>query len=131
MMGIFMIRLGIHRGPLFRLEEHRKFRRKKCLVSLIWPTSGIDSPRALPGGMRYRVEFFYVSVLPDIEGNLSDGKHRKTLRGADLHLDNAPAHNAKRSGQEIGRTKTTTVMHPAYSPDTAPSDLFLFGYLKG
>jgi hypothetical protein len=55
----------------------------------------------------------------------------KTLRGIDLHLDNAPAPNAKWSQQEIARTKATMVVRPAYSPDTAPSDFFLFAYLKG
>jgi hypothetical protein len=27
--------------------------------------------------------------------------------------------------------KVTRVMHPVYSPDAAPCDFFLFGYLKG
>jgi hypothetical protein len=71
------------------------------------------------------------AVLPDIERNLFDGKCRKTLRGAYLPLDNARAHNAKRSRQEIARTKAPRAVHPAYSCDAAPSDFFLFGRLKG
>jgi histone-lysine N-methyltransferase SETMAR len=81
--------------------------------------------------VRYDAEFFCASVLPDIERNLCDGKHRKTLRGVYLHLDNVPAHNTKRSRQEIAGTKTSRVVHPAYSPDVAPSDFFLLGHLKG
>jgi hypothetical protein len=77
--------------------------------------------------MRYDAEFFYVSVLTDLERNICDGKRRKTLRGFSLHLENAPARNAKRSRQQMSRTKTTWVVHPAYSPDAAPSDFFLFG----
>jgi hypothetical protein len=92
---------------------------------------GIPSLLGSPAGMQYDAEFFCASVLPDIERNLCDGKHRKTLRGVYLHLDNAPAHNAKRSRQAIARTKTTRIVHPDYSPDTAPSDFFLFVYLKG
>jgi hypothetical protein len=91
-----LIRFGLRRRPLFGLEKHRKFR-PKCLISVIWSTSGILSLLALPAGMQYDAEFFCLSVLPDIERNLCDGKHRKMLRGAYLHLDNAPAHNAKRS----------------------------------
>jgi hypothetical protein len=58
-------------------------------------------------------------------------KRRKKFRGVDLHLDNAPAHNAKRLWQAIARTKATRVVHPGYSPDDAPSNFILFGYLKG
>jgi hypothetical protein len=62
--------------------------------------------------------------LPDIEKNLCKGKRRKTLPGVSVHLDNAPVHNAKRSRQEIARIKPTRVVHPAYSPDAAPSNFF-------
>jgi hypothetical protein len=101
------------------------------LVSTIWSTSGIHSLLALPAGMRYDAEFFYASVLPDIERNLYDGKPGKTLRGVYLHLETAPAHNAKPSRQEITRTKAIKVVHPAYFRDAAPSDFFLFGCLNG
>jgi hypothetical protein len=67
----------------------------------------------LTAGMRYDAEFFCASVLPAIERNLCDGKRRKTLRGVYLYLDNAHAHNAKGSPQEIARTKTTRVVPPA------------------
>jgi hypothetical protein len=109
----------------------QKIQTKKRLVSIIWSTSGIQILLALTAGMRHNTELFYVSVLLDIERNLCDGKRRKTVRGIYLHLDNAPTHNTKRSRQEIGRTKATRVVHPAYSPGTAPSDFFLFGYMKG
>ena len=43
-----------------------------------------------------------------------------------LHHDNAPAHTAL-SVREFLATKQITVLeHPAYSPDLAPSDFFLF-----
>jgi hypothetical protein len=104
---------------------------QKVPLSIIWSTSGVHSLVALPTGVRNDAEFFCASVLPDIERNLCDGKHRKTVRGVYLHLGNAPVHNAKRSRQENARTKASRVVHPAYSPDIAPSDFFLFGHLKG
>jgi hypothetical protein len=81
--------------------------------------------------MWYDSEFFCASVPPDIERNLCDGKSTKTLRGVHLHLDNAPAHNAKWSRQEAARIKATRVADPAYSADAAPSYIFLFDFLKG
>jgi hypothetical protein len=86
---------------------------------------------ALPDGVRYDEEFFCASILPDIERNLCDGKHSKTLRGVYFHRDNASAHNARRPQQEIAQTNASRVVHPTYSPDVGPSDFFLFGHLEG
>jgi hypothetical protein len=47
-----------------------------------------------------------------------------------LHLDNAPAHNSRLSSEEIESVKAQRVLHPLYRQDLAPSDFFLFGYLK-
>ena len=47
-----------------------------------------------------------------------------------LHHDNAPAQTAL-SVREFLATKQITVLeHPAYSPDLAPSDFFLFPKIK-
>jgi hypothetical protein len=47
-----------------------------------------------------------------------------------LHYDNAPAHKAL-SVREIFATKQISVLeHPAYSPDLAHSDIFLFPNIK-
>ena len=47
-----------------------------------------------------------------------------------LHHDNAPAHTAL-SVREFLATKQIAVLeHPAYSPDLAPSDFFLFPKIK-
>jgi hypothetical protein len=93
--------------------------------------SGIHNLLVLPAGMRDDAEFFCAFVLPGIERNLCDGKRRKTLRGVDLHLDDPPAHNVKRSRQEIARTKPTRFVHPAYYLGITSSGFFLFGDLKG
>jgi hypothetical protein len=96
-----------------------------------WLTSGIDSLLALSAGMWYDTTFFCASVLPDIKRNLCDGKGKKTLRGVYTYLDHALAHNAEWPRQEIARIKGIRLVYPAYSPDAAPIDFFLFSYLKG
>jgi hypothetical protein len=101
------------------------------LVSIIWLTSGIHSLLPLPAGIPYDAQFFRASVLLDIERNLCDGKRRKTLRDIYRRLEIAPTHNAKGLRQEIARIKATRVVYLAYSHDAAPSDFFLFSYLKG
>jgi hypothetical protein len=75
--------------------------------------------------VRYNTNPFCASVFSDVEQNLCDGKRGKMLRGIHVHLDDAPAHKAKRSQREITQTKADRTAHPAYSPDGAPGDFFL------
>jgi hypothetical protein len=96
---------------------------KVLLVSIIWSMSVIHSLPALFAGVWYDAEFFYPSILPDLEKKLCEGTRRKARRGSYLHPDNARAHNAKWSGQERARTKAMNfsirpvrqILHPATS----------------
>jgi histone-lysine N-methyltransferase SETMAR len=48
-----------------------------------------------------------------------------------VHMDNAPAHKAKTTKKAFEETPNMKEMpQPPYSPDIAPCDFFLFGYLK-
>jgi hypothetical protein len=47
-----------------------------------------------------------------------------------LHLDNAPDRDSRLSSEKIESAKAQRVRHLHYDPDRAPSDFFLFGYMK-
>ena len=47
-----------------------------------------------------------------------------------LHHDNAPAHTALSVREFLATKQITMLEHPAYSPDLAPSDFFLFPKIK-
>jgi len=47
-----------------------------------------------------------------------------------LHHDNAPAHTALSVRKFLATKQITVLEHPAYSPDLAPSDFFLFPKIK-
>jgi len=47
-----------------------------------------------------------------------------------LHHDNAPAHTALFVKECLATKQITVLEHPAYSPDLAPSDVFLFPKIK-
>jgi hypothetical protein len=125
-----IIRLGLYQGRLFPVEKHRRFRPERhgfhYLVYVRHPQF-----LALLAKMRYDADFSCAFVLSDIESNLCDGKRPKTLRGVYLHLDNAPAYNAKKSRQAVARSKTTSAVHLAYPLGAAPCDFAFFGYLEG
>ena len=47
-----------------------------------------------------------------------------------LHHDNAPAHTALSVRVFLATKQITVLEHPAYSPDLAPSEFFLFPKIK-
>jgi hypothetical protein len=47
-----------------------------------------------------------------------------------MHIDNAKPHNYVLSLQKTKELGFTRLVQPHYSPDLAPCDFFLFGYLK-
>jgi histone-lysine N-methyltransferase SETMAR len=51
-------------------------------------------------------------------------------RRLQLHLDNCRVHFSEAAEQFITENHIGRVPHPPYSPDLAPSDFWLFGYLK-
>jgi histone-lysine N-methyltransferase SETMAR len=54
------------------------------------------------------------------------GNERKLL----VHDDNARPHTAKLSAQYFAENRMKSAPHRPYSPDLAPSDFYLFGYVK-
>jgi hypothetical protein len=47
-----------------------------------------------------------------------------------LRFDNAPSHKSKMTKTFLKEAGISTLSAPPYSPDLAPSDFFLFGFLK-
>ena len=47
-----------------------------------------------------------------------------------MHQDNARVHTCKVAMHAVERNGYELIPHPAYSPDLAPSDFFLFSNLK-
>jgi histone-lysine N-methyltransferase SETMAR len=108
----------------------QKIDTEKCLISILWSVNGIHSLLDIPKGMTYNTAFLCDTVIPSLIADITSRGRRKTLKGFMVHMDNAPAHNSRRSQERIEATKAKRLPHPAYSPDLAPSDFFLFGYLK-
>jgi hypothetical protein len=80
--------------------------------------------------MKYNSSFFCDVVLPGLIQNTSSSSRGKTLKLFFIHFDNASPHNSKQSQECIQASKAKRLPHPVYRPDLAPSDFFLFGYLK-
>jgi hypothetical protein len=107
-----------------------KIETEKRIISAIWSSSGIHSPPALNKGMKYNSQYFYQHVIPDIQQTICSSIRSKTLKDIVLHLGNSPTHNSRLSSENIEFSAVQRVPHPFDGPDLAPSEFFLFGYLK-
>jgi hypothetical protein len=115
-----------------RLPEpiRRKIDAEKCLISVLWSVNGIHHLIDVPPGMKHNSSFFCDVVMPGLIQNMTFSSRRRTLKLFFIHLDNARPHNSKQSQECIQASKAKRLPHPVYGPGLAPSDFFLFGYLK-
>jgi hypothetical protein len=102
----------------------------KPLILIIWSVNGMHNPLDVPKGTTYNTTFFYNVVISDLLENIYAGGRRRTLKRVIMHLDNARPHNSRKSNECLTEFRARRVPHPAYSPDRAPSDFFLFGTVK-
>jgi histone-lysine N-methyltransferase SETMAR len=100
------------------------------MLSVYFPRWGFISIEFLPQGQNYNSQFFIETVLLSIELKLAERRSRLRATGAHLHMDNAKPHRSKKSIERADEMEFVFVPHPPYSPDIAPSNFFLFGYLK-
>jgi hypothetical protein len=111
-------------------RTRQKIDTEKYLISILWSVDGIHSLVDVPKGASYNSAFFCSAVVPSLVAELTSGTRRKTLKGFIIHLDNARPHNSESSRNCIQSARAERLPHPLYKPGLAPSDFFLFGYIK-
>ena len=103
---------------------------QKMMITIIWGVHGTYILDELPEGQHLNSEYFLQHILIPLECQKDNiwpnrGRHRIWL-----HLDNCRVHNSKVTQTEIENFGFKRAPHPPYSPDLAPSDFYLFGYVK-
>ena len=74
---------------------------------------------------------WYTDVwLPQVFSKIQEKRPSTGLRGILLHHDNASSHTANATIAFLEKTPVKLITHPAYSPDMAPCDIFLFPNVK-
>jgi hypothetical protein len=99
----------------------------KAMIVIFW--SPLDFPviQALSSEVTFTAEFFAENILPEIvAAKPASDTHRRLV----LHMDNASPHRALVTSQNREEKGNRHGPHPAFSPDLAPSEFFLFGALK-
>ena len=72
---------------------------------------------------------YYANLLDQLRTAIHEKRPGKSLKVL-LQQDNAKVHTCKLAMDAVERNGYELIPHPAYSPDLAPSDIFLFPNLK-
>jgi histone-lysine N-methyltransferase SETMAR len=108
----------------------RSFGAKKVMVSLFWSVDGIRVLNILESDSTMNSEYFTQHIIAPLAESEQRLKAKKQKQKFVMHMDNAPIHKSAKTQHHIQDKGLVTAPHPAYSPDLAPSDFFLFGRLK-
>lgn len=118
----------------FEEDAPVKFRRErtigKVMAAVFFRRCGILPPVLLEEGATVTGNWYSTICLPQVLESLAQQRPKSRDRGAFLHHDNAPAHSARVTQEFLASTRLTLLPHPAYSPDLAPADFFLFPRIK-
>lgn len=102
----------------------------KSMMIVFFDINGIVHKEFVPRGQTVN-QVYYKQVLQRLRESVRRKRPEKWRTGDwFLHHDNAPAHKAISVRQFLDKNRMSTVPHPAYSPDLAPADFFLFPRLK-
>jgi histone-lysine N-methyltransferase SETMAR len=102
---------------------------EKFMLMIVWNLQGFYLIKVLEKGRKFNAGYDIVEILKPLSQWHSieaAGNERKLL----VHMDNARPHTAKLSTQYFNENQMKSAPHPPYSTDLAPSDFYLFGYVK-
>ena len=105
---------------LFQNYLKKQSLQKKTMFDITWSRSGIKSVTILGQNQKFNKQFFSNHVLQQLSDKIVN-------RRKYFHCDNCTSHLVPEKFKELNIKR---LRHPPYSPDLAPSDFFLFGYLK-
>jgi hypothetical protein len=101
------------------------------MITIFWNVSGIEVIDYVPSGESFNSAHFIERLLLAIAGLSARHAAVRQRKAFVLHMDNSPIHKSKAGMKTMASIPVQRAPHPPYSPDLAPSDVFLFGYLKG
>lgn len=101
----------------------------KRMATVFWDIEGILLLKWLPEGESINSKY-YCEVLAELREAIKRERRGKLSRGVVLLHDNARPHTSNETLAAIQAQGFTTLPHPPYSPDLAPSDFWLFGQMK-
>jgi transposase len=96
------------------------------MVTIAWNPLGFPLIVTLPNGCIFNADYYRDNILAALAQLHPENDGRKLV----IHADNARAHTAQKCRTFGGANGLRLAPHPPSSHDLAPSDFFLFGYVK-
>jgi hypothetical protein len=96
------------------------------MVTIAWNPLRFPSIVALPKGRIFNAEYYRDSILAALSQLQPEDNMRKLV----VHVGNARARTAQKCRTLCREKGLRLAPHPSYLPDLAPSNFFLFGYVK-
>jgi histone-lysine N-methyltransferase SETMAR len=101
----------------------------KIMATVFWDVSGPILVEFTPKGTTINSDR-YIETLKKLKARLKRVRPHLDMSKVLLQHDNARPHTSLKTREAITSLGWTTLVHPPYSPDLAPSDYHLFGPLK-
>ena len=101
----------------------------KVMATVFWGAKGVIMLDFLPKRSKI-TGVYYANLLDQLRTAIREKRRGKLSKGILLKQDNARVHTCKVAMDAVERNGYELIPHPAYSPDLAPSDFFLFPNLK-
>ena len=99
----------------------------KVIATVFWDAKGVIMLDFLPKRSTI-TGVYYANLLDQLRTAIREKRRGKLSKG--VLLDNARIHTCKVAMDAVERNGYELIPHPAYSPDLAPSDFFLFQNFK-
>ena len=111
------------------VKEKKMINSPKMLLTVFWNPKGFLISNFLPPHQKFNSEYFINQILQPMYEKLSS-KAEFFGKIITLHFDNSKVHTSGKVQEYMNSHNMKRAVQPPYSPDIAPSDFFLFGYLK-
>jgi hypothetical protein len=102
---------------------------KKTMVPSFFASTRLLVLNFLPKGTKCNQDYFVDTVLPNLYSEKRRIARRKGLPSFSVYMDNSMCHTGAKTIEKLEKRHIARVLHPSYSPDLSPCDLWLFGIL--
>jgi histone-lysine N-methyltransferase SETMAR len=102
----------------------------KSMLTVIWGVDGFHVVDLMSSQCSFDSQYFVDNIMVSLVQKVFPKGRNPHARPLHLHLDNCCVHFSRVPEQFIAQDHISRVPQPAYSPELAPSDFWLFGHLK-
>ena len=99
------------------------------MVTVFWNSVGVILVGFMSKGATINLDV-YIDTLKKLKARIRSVRPALEMSKVLLQHDNARRHTSFKTREVISSFGWTTILHPPYLPDLAPSDFHLFGPLK-